>query len=179
MSRRNDPSPYDDSDSAASRPFRIDEVESLILDGGRIFARDRELVVHLLERVAATIKDHRRQITELHDDVDRIRAQRAETEHPVSRAAAALAALTPEEQRKLLDSNYLAALDNLEEERVRAERLQILAGNDINRVKMMLGTLATDTTLEASAREKVQDLLDKITAIRNAPNDTPQVNHNL
>ena len=176
MTRRIEPSPYDDSESAASRPLRIDEVEALILDGGRLFVRDRDLVLHLLERVASTIRDHRRQIMDLHDDVDRIRAQRAETDHPLTRDAAALAVLDPEDQKKLLDSNYTAAVESLDAERSRAERMKLLAGNDINRVKSLLGTLALDPTLAPEARQRIQDVLDSITAIRNAPNDVHQEN---
>jgi hypothetical protein len=171
VTRRNNPSPYDSSETAASRPLRIDEVEALILDGGRLFLKDRDLVHHLLERVAATIRDHRRQVMELHDDVDRIRAQRAETDHPLTRAAAALAALPPQDQKKLLDSNYIAALEALEAERERAQRMQLLAGNDINRVKSMLAALALEPGVGPETREKIHELVSKITAVRNAPND--------
>jgi len=152
---------------SANRPLRLDEVEALILDGGRLFFKDRERVVHLLERMAATIKDHGRRMSELHDDVDRIRAERAEGEHPLARASAALAELDLEQQAVLLDANYIAALEQVQDDRAQAERMRLLAVNDLNRVRMLLAGLISDTALTSETQEKIKTLLAQLPPVRN------------
>lgn len=152
---------------SSNRPLRLDEVEALILDGGRLFSKDRDRVVHLLERMAATIKDHGRRMSELHDDVDRIRAERAENDHPLARASAALAELDLEQQATLLDANYIAALELVQQDQAQAERMRLLAVNDINRVRMLLAGLAEDPALTDDIRSKLQLLLAQLPAVRN------------
>lgn len=165
-SRRSGRPPYDDSEGAASRPLRLDEVEALILDGGRLFDRDRGRIVHLLHRVAATIRDHHRRYTELHDDVDRIRSRQEDRGHPMTRATEAIAALSPDEQRQLLDINYLAAVDRLEQERASAEQARVLAVNDINRVKLLVASLVADTNLDTEVRARLEMLLTQLNSLR-------------
>lgn len=152
---------------SANRPLRLDEVEALILDGGRLFFKDRGRVVHLLERMAATIKDHGRRMSELHDDVDRIRAERAEGEHPLAKASAALAELDLEQQAVLLDANYIAALEQVQEDRAQAERMRLLAVNDLNRVRMLLAGLISDPAVTSNTREKIEALLAQLPPVRN------------
>ena len=158
---------YDDSGLSANRPLRLDEVEAMVLDGGRMFLKDRERIVHLLERMAATIKDHGRRMSELHDDVDRIRAERSEKEHPITRASAALAELDLEQQAKLLDSNYIAAMERVQEDQGRAERMLLLAVNDVNRVRLLLAGLKDDDSITPNAREKIDSLLAHLPPVRN------------
>ena len=158
---------YDDSGLSANRPLRLDEVEAMVLDGGRIFLKDRERIVHLLERMAATIKDHGRRMSELHDDVDRIRAERSEKEHPITRASAALAELDLEQQAKLLDTNYIAAMERVQEDQGRAERMLLLAVNDVNRVRLLLAGLKDDDSITPDAREKIDSLLAHLPPVRN------------
>jgi septal ring factor EnvC (AmiA/AmiB activator) len=158
---------YDDSGLSANRPLRLDEVEAMVLDGGRIFLKDRERIVHLLERMAATIKDHGRRMSELHDDVDRIRAERSEKEHPITRASAALAELDLEQQAKLLDTNYIAAMERVQEDQGRAERMLLLAVNDVNRVRLLLAGLKDDDSITPDAREKIDSLLAQLPPVRN------------
>lgn len=165
-SRKNNRPPYDDAEAAASRPLRLDEVEAFILDGGRLFERDKGRVVHLLHRVAATIRDHHRRYTELHDDVDRIRSRQEDRSHPMVRATEAIAALSPEEQRQLLDINYLAAVDRLEQEQATTERARLLAVNDINRVKVLVASLLSDPALPVDARGRLESLLGQINSLR-------------
>ena len=166
MSRDNN-NLYDHSGMAANRPLRLDEVEAMVLDGGRMFFKDRERVVHLLERMAATIKDHARKISDLHDDVEHIRADRSENEHPITRATTALAELDLEQQAKLLDSNYISAMERVREEQMHAERMLLLAINDINRVRLLLAGLADDAALSGDTREKIDSLLTKLPPVRN------------
>ena len=159
--------PYDFSGVSVNRPLRLDEVEAMVLDGGRMFFKDRERVVHLLERMAATIKDHGRRMSELHDDVDRIRAERSENEHPITRASAALAELDLEQQAKLLDNNYIAAMERVQEDQGRADRMLLLAVNDVNRVRLLLASLKDDVSLSTDAREKIDTLLTHLPPVRN------------
>jgi hypothetical protein len=168
--RRNDRPPYDDSEVAASRPLRLDEVEALLLDGGRIFERDRGRVVHLLQRIGVTIRDHHRRQTELNDDMDRLRAVQQDLAHPLNRATEALAALSPEEQRQLLDVNYLAALERLEQDRAAADQARLLAVNDINRVRLLVGTLTADATMPAEVRARLEAMLSQLNAMRSGSN---------
>jgi len=164
---RDNQNPYDDSGVSANRPLRLDEVEAMVLDGGRMFFKDRERVVHLLERMAATIKEHGRRMSELHDDVERIRAERSENEHPITRASAALAELDLEQQAKLLDSNYIAAMERVQEDQGRAERMLLLAVNDVNRVRLLLAGLKDDVSLSTDAQEKIESLLAHLPPVRN------------
>lgn len=164
--RRGQRPSYDDSEQAASRPLRLDEVEALLLDGGRVFSGDRDRVVHLLQRVAATLRDHHRRYTELNDAIDRIRAEQADRSHPLTRAAEAIAALSPEEQKQLLDLNYLAALDRLEEERASAERTRLLAVNDVNRVKVVVGMMLADPSTTPEVKTRLEELLAQLNSLR-------------
>lgn len=159
-------SPYDDSEMAASRPLGLDEIEALMLDGGRLFERNKDRVRHLLERMSATIKDHQRRMSDLHDDVDRIRSERAGKEHPMARASAALSELDPEQQRKLLDINYISAVEELDRFRIEVENMRLLAINDINRVRLLLASLLNDKSLDNNSNEKIRALLDTINLIR-------------
>jgi len=166
VSRENH-NPFDFSGVSVNRPLRLDEVEAMVLDGGRMFFKDRERVVHLLERMAATIKDHGRRMSELHDDVDRIRAERSENEHPITRASAALAELDLEQQAKLLDNNYIAAMERVQEDQARADRMLLLAVNDVNRVRLLLAGLKDDVSLSTDAQEKIDTLLAHLPPVRN------------
>ncbi len=137
-----------------------------MLDGGRLFDRDRGRVVHLLQRVASTIRDHHRRYTELHDDISRMRSRQEDETDPMNRANAAIAALNPDQQRQLLDINYLAALDRLEVERQATERARLLAANDLNRVKLLVSTLASDSSIDPTVRTRLEELAGQLAALR-------------
>ena len=160
------PEGYDDSSIAASKPLTLEEVEGLLLDGGRLFAKNRERVLHLLERFKATIRDNQRKMSDLHDDVDRIRGVRAETEHPMAKAAAALAELDLQQQAMLLDANYIAAMEDLETQRKEVDNIRLLAINDINRTRSLIATLAADGDLDPNTSTKLQELLRQINSMR-------------
>jgi hypothetical protein len=82
------------------------------------------------------------------------------------RATEAIAALSPEEQRQLLDINYLAAVDRLEQEQATTERARLLAVNDINRVKVLVSSLLSDPALPVDARGRLESLLGQINSLR-------------
>ena len=107
-------------------------------------------------------------MAELHDDVDRIRAQRAENDHPMARAASALADLDHEQQAQILDANYISAVERLQLEQNAAEKLRLLAVNDVNRVRLLVATFASDGSLSSEMKEKLESLLAQLPPLRNS-----------
>jgi hypothetical protein len=84
----------------------------------------------------------------------------------MTRATEAIAALSPEEQRQLLDINYLAAVDRLDQERAAAEQARVLAVNDVNRVRLVVASLLEDKALPVESRGRLESLLVQLNSLR-------------
>lgn len=145
--------------NTAELPLRLDEVEALLLNGGKVLSRNEAATQHLLRRVAATLRDHRSRMDALQRDVARIRAEREVRDHPVARALEALAALSEDERRQLLDASYLAEVDKLAKSQEEANLARTAAINESNRVRFTLAGLLSDETIPAAARQKIADVV--------------------
>lgn len=153
---------YDDSPPARERPLQLDEVEALILNGGQVLVDKPGRIPHFLGRVAASLRDHRERLARLQADVDRIRVDKDRQRQPVVRAMDALNALDAQQQRQLLDANYLAEMDRLATAREQAELAKAAARNDLSRTQLVLAELAADEQLDAAARTRVAAALRRI-----------------
>lgn len=150
---------YNSDPSTKNAPLRLDEVEAYLLSGAKLF-KDPSTITHFLNRVAATLKEHRRRIIDLQQDVDRLKIRKQEESHPVARALEALEALSEEDKRKLLDINYLDALDQLKEKEEVAERTRVATISETNRMRMSFSKLIQDPTIPTEIRNKIKSILD-------------------
>lgn len=140
----------------------MDEVEALLLTGGKGIARDEAAVVHLLHRVAATLRDHRSRMGTLSQDVSRMAVERESRSHPIARAVEALAALTDEQRKQLLDSGYNAELERLKRAKDELELARTATLNEANRVKFALASLLSDDELTPAARQKIANEMARL-----------------
>jgi hypothetical protein len=146
---------YDTSPAQRDTALRADEVEALILNGGAVFAKDQTALVHLLHRVAATLRDQRERLARLQADVDRIRSDRADARLPMTRAMEALNELNVDEQRQLLDRRFVAEVEKLRDAQQRTELEQAAARNEVNRVRLILAELLNDPAVDPGTRQRV------------------------
>jgi len=142
--------------------LRLEEVEALILNGGRALTKEPGRVVHFLHRVANTLKEQGRRTSKLQRDVEDIREQRASAAHPVARAMQALSELTEEQKKILLDEGYLLELAKLEKSRGDAELMKAAAENETNRIRMAIGAVLEDPNVPAETKAYLRSVLERI-----------------
>lgn len=157
---------YNADPALKDRPLRVDEVEALIMGGGKQFSRSDENVMHLLHRMAATLRDQRSRMTAMSQDVERIKVEKETRSHPMAKAVEALSALTDDQRRQLLDSSYMAEMDKLKRAQEELDLARTAALNEINRVRFALATLVEDEEIPPPVRQKILTTVNKIPAVR-------------
>ena len=153
---------YNTDASMRNTPLRLDEVETLTLTGGKVF-KDANIALHFLSRVTATIKEHRRKMVDFQLDIDRMKTKRSEENHPLTKAINALEALTPEQKKQLLDSGYIAAVEQLKEKEDLAERTRLASLSETNRMRMSFSKLLQDPEVSQEMRVKIKTIIDNFT----------------
>ena len=153
---------YNTDASMRNTPLRLDEVEALTLTGGKVF-KDANIALHFLSRVTATIKEHRRKMVDFQLDIDRMKTKRSEENHPLTKAINALEALTPEQKKQLLDSGYIAAVEQLKEKEDLAERTRLASLSETNRMRMAFSKLLQDPEVSQEMRVKIKTIIDNFT----------------
>lgn len=153
---------YDDRPEAQHTPLRLEEIEALILNGGRVLTKEPRRVVHFLHRVANTLKEQGRRTARLQRDVEEIRQQRAAAAHPVARAMQAIGELTEEQRKLVLDEGYLLELAKLEKARGDAEMTRAAAENETNRIRMAIGSVLEDKDVPADTKAYLRQLLERV-----------------
>ena len=152
---------YDATPATRHVPLRLEEIEALQLGGGRLIAKDEASVVHLLSRIAATMKEGRKRQAELQSELDRSRMKNSDAEHPMTRALKAISELDDEGRRKLLDIHYLAAVEDAQSAAAEAEKAQISAINETNRVRFALAELLADPLIPGEIRARIELAISK------------------
>lgn len=147
---------YEPNAATSAMPLRLDEVEALQLAGVGSLARDENAIAHLLGRVAATIKEQRRLLSELQTELEHALRVRAEDDHPMQRALRALNELDDDGRARVLDIHYLAALDEAERHGREAEAAKIVAVSEANRVRFALSRLLADPMLSPELRGRIE-----------------------
>lgn len=150
---------YNADQSLKNTPLRLDELEAYILAGSKIF-KSPENITHFLQRVEATLKENRRRMIDLQNDVDKMKQKKREENHPIARALDALNALSDEDKKKILDINYLSAVEKLKEKELLAERTRIASVSETNRMRLSFSKLSQDPTIPLEIREKIKSILE-------------------
>lgn len=150
---------YNADQSLKNTPLRLDELEAYILAGSKIF-KSPENISHFLQRVEATLKENRRRMIDLQNDVDKMKQKKREENHPIARALDALNALSDEDKKKILDLNYLSAVEKLKEKELLAERTRIASVSETNRMRLSFSKLSQDPTIPLEVREKIKSILE-------------------
>jgi hypothetical protein len=151
---------YDFSPISKSRIIDKNEIEVILENDAKGF--DQELVLHLLTRVLITYQEHHRKYQELIDFIEKIRHEKNLENDPYNQVIVALSKLNEDEQRKILDQNYLSELEKLKNEQHFAQQLQIIITNDINRVKTLLSGLITDESIPKHILIEINKIYDQI-----------------
>jgi|MesohylFT_1024984.scaffolds.fasta_scaffold03174_3 hypothetical protein len=153
---------YDATPATRHVPLRLDEIEALQLNGARLIAKDDAAVVHLLSRMAATLKESRKRQADLQSEMDRAAMRQADAEHPMTRALKAINELDDEGRRQLLDIHYLAAVEEAKTFATEAERAQIAAINEVNRTRLAIAELLADPSVPGEVKARIQLTLSRI-----------------
>lgn len=148
--------------ATAELPLRQDEVEALILNGGKVLSRNDAALSHFLRRVGATLRDHRNRMAGLQKDVSKIRGEKEMHSHPMAKAMEALAALDDEQKRQLLDAGYLAEVDKLQRAQEEAQLAKTAAINESNRLRFKISALLGDETIPASVRQRIANAVTEM-----------------
>lgn len=157
---------YNADPNTSGVPLRQDEVDLLLLNGGRVLLKDEAALRHFLGRVAATLTDQRSRLNSLQQDVSRISAEREFRGQPIARAIEALSALSEDEKRQLMDSTYLSEMDKLTRATEEAQTARTAAANEANRVKFALASVLEDPDLPAQVRQKIANSLAQLRTSR-------------
>lgn len=158
----NQPFNYDDRPEAVHVPVRLEEIEAIILNGGRVLTKEPGRLVHFLNRVANTLKEQGRRVGKLQRDVEEIREQRSSAAHPVARAMQAISELDEQQKKLVLDEGYLLELAKLEKARGDAELVRAAAENESNRIRMALGAVLEDKDVPAETKAYLRSVLERI-----------------
>jgi len=153
---------YDDRTEAQHTPLRLEEIEALILNGGRVLTKEPGRVVHFLHRVANTLKEQGRRTSRLQRDVEEIREQRSSAAHPVARAMQAIDELSDEQKKIVLDEGYLLELAKLEKSRGDAEMMKAAAENETNRIRMAIAAVLEDKDVPVETKAYLRSILERI-----------------
>ena len=159
---------YDSSSLAESRTIDSNELNDIIENSAKGF--DSILVTHLVRRFQLTILENNRKYQELIDFIEKIRHEKELDQDPFYKVSNALPLLTIEEQRKILDENYLSELEKLKAEQHFAQQIQIIITNDINRIKSLLGTLSNDKNIPESIISEINKIYDQIKSYKTVRN---------
>jgi 16S rRNA G527 N7-methylase RsmG len=143
---------YDDRPESQHTPLRLEEIEALILNGGRVLTKEPGRVVHFLHRVANTLKEQGRRTSRLQRDVEEIRQQRASAAHPVARAIQSISELTED----------LLELAKLEKARDESEMMKAAAENETNRIRMAVAAVLEDANVPAETKAYLRSILERI-----------------
>jgi len=153
-------SSYNSDPGLVNIPLRVDEVESLALSAGDL---QSEEVRHLLTRALISLKEQRRRINELQNDVEKIATQNALVGHPMQISIDFLNRLTPDEMIGVLDARYLKSLNELDKEKENYEQQKLLLYSEINRVKFILSTILENPNYPVELKENLKNIIDSYT----------------
>lgn len=156
------PPAYEPSPHTSGTPLRLDEIEALQFAGAKPVLKNQQALLHLLDRMAAALRESRSQQATLIEELELARARKAQAAHPVEEAKAALAALTEEQMRALLDASYWAAVDELNAERETLAHTQLAAVSALRKVRFRLAQLADEPQLPEEAAALIRAALDDI-----------------
>lgn len=131
----------------------------LVLNGGQVFLKDAAAIRHFLSRVGATLTDQRNRLNNLAQDVSRMSSEREFRGQPIARAIEALAALTDDERRQLMDTTYLAEMDKLQRAQDEAYLERTAAANETNRAKFALASVLEDPNLPPDVRQRIANAM--------------------
>ena len=159
---------YDSSSLAESRTIDNNELSDILENSAKGF--DPNLVTHLVRRFQLTMIENNRKYQELIDFIEKIRHEKELEQDPFYKVSNALPLLSVEEQRKILDENYLSELEKLKAEQHFAQQIQIIITNDINRIKSLLGTLSNDKNIPESIISEINKIYDQIKSYKTVRN---------
>lgn len=151
--------PYEADPATRQTPVRLDELEALSMTVGDLSG---EQSAHLVSRVMATIKEQRRRMAEIQSEFEKMAVRQADERHPVQRALDAIASLDESQLATVLDASYLAAVDELEKEKLEAEKSRIGLHSETNRTRFALAQLLEDPELTPALRTKLQQILAQL-----------------
>lgn len=151
--------PYQADPATRQTPVRLDELEALSLSVGDLSS---EQAAHLVSRVMATIKEQRRRMAELQTEIEKMAVRNAGQQHPIQKALDAISALDSEQLASVLDVGYLAAVEELEKEKLEGEKTRIGMQSETNRTRFALAQLLEDPELTVPLRERLQQILAQL-----------------
>jgi hypothetical protein len=147
---------YDDNPALSSVPLASEEVETLLLTDGSIFARNPARVRHLLSRMRATFAFELQERRALQRDIEGMHADARTRGTPVAAALDALRALSIEEQRRVFDLRAQVLLEEVTAARSSAQRAKVAAANETNRARFALASVLEDAALGDDVRDRLR-----------------------
>lgn len=150
---------YDASPALADVPIHLEDVEMLLAAQGKPIGKDPAKVNHLLQRVAAALRLHRREITQLKRDVEQLTIAQSQRRNPMGAAVEALRNLSPEERDQIMDAHWKERFAAVEEAQKATERAQVAARSEANRNRFTLAQVIADERLPEDLRAKLTQAL--------------------
>ena len=156
------PSPYDTNQHLRGTPIRQDEVEALVYAGAKPLLKDQEALLHFLDRVLAALREARAAQEALRNELEVASMRRQASGHPLEVARQALAALSPEQARDLLDAGYWQAIDELNAQRESYERGELVLVTALRKVRFSLSALLQDQEMSDEARQALRTTIEEL-----------------
>lgn len=154
---------YDDSPMWADTALSPEDVEAVVEDGGKVFARNTKALMHFLRRVLITIRSYQATIRHLDGEVQDLRMSRSRMGAPPTLSAAQmLQYMSPEQQIEAAGPALRAQYDRLERAERDAEAAKLGAQNERSRIRFELGRIGDDPEIGSVARERIAALLEQL-----------------
>lgn len=153
---------YDDSDKAAERELTKEEIE-FVKENKRHFLKDPTKIMHFVGRALVTVRVFERRVSDSRESLEALRAQQSNSNHPVENALQMLRNLSEEEKEQIFNYHVKERVATAEKALKDANRAQIGAKSEANRVRFSLGKLVNDPSLPDNVRKTLEDVLKNIT----------------
>jgi hypothetical protein len=165
---------YDASPSRIDVPVDVEEVKELLAGDLRDLSKNQHWLAHLLTRVGNTIFELRRQIYQLHRDVQQMSITRssagaATTLSPLD----AVKFLTPEQFASVADEMTKSSIAAAEKARREAKADGADALRVVSEVKLLLGSICDDPTTPRAIADRLAGVLARVSGRADALAPSP------
>jgi hypothetical protein len=155
--------PYDLDPTLTDVPIHASELEQIVTENAKEVLKDQRKFSHLMGRVIATLRSRHDTIQQLTRDINQMRSQsehvgRAPTLNPVDM----MRFLSDEQRAQMCGKMMQEQQAAMQREVQKAQNVQRLSNQVLNRTKYALLALAEDSTLPMAARQRVQEVLASI-----------------
>ena len=153
---------YDADPSRLDEHLDLEEARGLLHSDLKWLGKDTGRLYHLISRMVTTIEAYRRQIQQLHRDVQEANLSRSQVGTPSSLSPLdSVRYLTPEQFASAADQFTRNAIEAAERQRAEAKAAAADAIRLVHEVNLVVGGMAEDLSLPPDVRNRLHAVLTR------------------